>query len=110
MFTLTDPSPERIARFLATQRDAEFTYSEAGATAAKPPAGYDVDRRRTLLGRGDDCFRRACAALRAWRQFDLGWVRATPAETPLAVGATIAVVARVFGVYAANAARIVYVT
>ncbi|MBN9520475.1 DUF1990 domain-containing protein, partial [bacterium] len=38
----------------------------------------------------------------------LGWVEATPADTPLRPGEVVAVVARILGVYWVNACRVVY--
>ncbi|MGC3967359.1 MAG: DUF1990 domain-containing protein [Pirellulales bacterium] len=110
MHSLVWPSTAHVRSFLASQAAAPFTYSAVGATAtgAYPP-GFDVDHRRTEIGVGADCFRRACDALRSWRQFDLGWVRAEPTDTPLAVDALVAVTARFAGVCTTNAARIVYV-
>jgi uncharacterized protein (UPF0548 family) len=41
--------------------------------------------------------------------FNLGWVQLCWPETPIAAGATVSVLAQVFGVWWLNAARIVYV-
>jgi hypothetical protein len=43
MFMIREPSDEDVARFVSSQRDLPFTYSEVGATNATPPAGYNVD-------------------------------------------------------------------
>jgi uncharacterized protein (UPF0548 family) len=110
MHTLAWPSTAEVRKFLASQMGAPLTYSTVGATATGDyPSGFDVDHRRTEIGLGDDCFRRACEAIRNWRQFDLGWVRATPTDTPLAAEALVAVSAKFGGVCTTNAARIVYV-
>lgn len=109
MFLLRRPTDAAVRAFLQAQARLEFTYSECGATAAIPPLGYVVDHTRMQLGSGDETFRRAQACLRRWRQFDLGWLRAFPDDTPIHKDAVVAVVARTLGVWSINAARIVYV-
>ena len=110
MHTIQWPTTEQVRKFLASQMGAPLTYSAVGATATGDYlSGFDVDHRRAEIGLGDDCFRRACEALRGWRQFDLGWVRAMPTDTPLATEALVAVSAKFGGVCTTNAARIVYV-
>ncbi len=98
---------ERIRSFLREQEDAPFSYPEAGATRGPAPSGYVVDHNRVRLGEGEATFLRAAEALRAWRMFDTGWVRLHPSDTPVEVGATVAVVAR-HGVWSLNACRVVY--
>ena len=51
----------------------------------------------------------ARAALERWEHFRLGWVEALPADDTIQPGATVAVVARTFGVWWLNACRVVYV-
>ncbi len=48
------------------------------------------------------------AALRNWKQFDLGWVRMVPSETPIEVGAVVAILTYHFGFWSLNACRVVY--
>jgi uncharacterized protein (UPF0548 family) len=111
LFQLTRPGQRQIDRFLSEQAELPFSYAGIGATAnalALPPA-YDCDRSRVLLGQGAAAFRAACAALRDWRQFDLGWTAALPRETPIEAGRPVAVLARAMGLWTLNAARIVYV-
>lgn len=109
MFQLTRPTQEKIAQFLADQGALPFTYPHVGATANTPPAEYDCDRARFLLGQGQSAFNAGCEALRAWTQFDLGWTAALPRVTPLEKDRCVAVVARALGLWTMNAARIVYV-
>lgn len=109
MFLLRRPTDAAVRAFLQAQARLDFTYSECGATAAIPPLGYAVDRTRVQLGSGDETFRRAQVGLRRWRQFDLGWLRAFPEDTPIRKDEIVAVVARTLGVWSINAARIVYV-
>lgn len=108
MFLPTKPSEERVRQFLSSQHDHPFSYSEVGATREKPPAGYAVDHNRIKLGNGRETFDRAIAALRDWRQFDLGWVRIVLAGTPIKVGAVVAILTQHFGFWSLNACRVVY--
>lgn len=109
MLLFRKPSSSVLDEFRAAQAELDFTYSGVGATAAgTPPAGYVVDRTRIRLGDGEDVFQKAKAALERWEQFRVEWVEACPPDTPLRVGEVVAVVARVLGVWWANACRVVY--
>lgn len=103
------PSPDAIRDFLTAQAGFDVTYATVGATATMPPSGYVVDHTRVRLGDGEQVFHAAQAALARWDHFRLGWVEATPTDTPLKAGEVVAVVARVLGVWWLNACRIVYV-
>ena len=109
MFFLKEPDDFTISAFIADQRDRPFTYSAVGATKGTPPEGFRVDHNRMQLGRGIQVYEEAVAALKRWRQFDLGWVSIVPKNIPLEVGTTVAVKARAFGTWSLNATRIVYV-
>lgn len=109
MFAITEPSDEDVAKFISSQRNVEFTYSEVGATNATPPAGFKVDHNRVQLGHGEATYQRAVDALKKWWQFELGWVTIVPHGVAIEVGATVAVKARAFGTWSLNAARVVYV-
>jgi uncharacterized protein (UPF0548 family) len=110
LFLFDEPSPQRIARFLDAQRDAPFSYDGVGASreGAKAPADYAVDHNRARLGRGRDTFERAVVALYSWRMFDVGWARLEPADAPVEVGTTVAVLARHYGFHSLNSCRISY--
>jgi uncharacterized protein (UPF0548 family) len=108
MFLLRKPSPEAIRRFVSSQREMPFSYPEVGSTAGELPPGYIVDRNRIRLGTGKEAYERAIAALRNWKQFDLGWVRMVPTETPIEVGSVVAILTRHFGFWSLNACRVVY--
>lgn len=108
MFLIREPSEADAAKFVASQRDLPFTYTEVGATNATPPTGYNVDHNRIQLGSGEATYRRAVDVLKNWRHFDLGWVTIAPRGVPVEVGATVAVKARAFGTWSLSATRIVY--
>jgi uncharacterized protein (UPF0548 family) len=108
MFLLKKPSEEVVRHFIASQQNSMFSYSEVGATNKQLPASYTIDHNRIELGTGAETFGRAVAALKEWKQFDLGWVKIVPGETPLEVGAVVAIVTRHFGFWSLNACRVVY--
>ncbi len=97
MLSLRKPSADSMRRCLTAQAKLDFSYSAVGATANQPPAGFVVDRTRIKLGEGERAFEAAKAALRHWRQFDLGWLEAWSPETPIQTGEVVAIVARAIG-------------
>lgn len=103
------PSAIMLRQFLEEQASEDFNYQPAGATAGELPAGYVVDRTRILLGSGELVYESACQALQRWQQFQLGWVEAWPADTPLQCNASVAVLGWAVGFWWLNACRIVYV-
>jgi len=108
MFLLTEPSADQVRRFIESQRDRPFSYPEVGATAGTIPNGYTVDHSRLKLGSGLNTFDCAVAALKDWKQFDLGWVQIVPERTPLAVGETVGVRVKHFGFWSLNACKVIY--
>jgi uncharacterized protein (UPF0548 family) len=108
MFLLTKPSAAQVRHLIAAHRDLPFSYPEIGATRTTPPPGYNIDHNRVHLGVGELCFKQAVSAIRSWKQFDLGWVQALPADTPIEVNAAVGVLARHLGFWSLNVARIVY--
>ena len=109
MFRLNRPNETEIAEFLEKAASMPFSYPEVGASAAKAPAGYNVDHNRRIIGNGMADFELAKNAVRGWKMFDLDWVRVLPDTTPVAVGNTVAIEVSHLGFYSLNAARIVYV-
>jgi len=110
MISLTRPSRETVARFLELQRDQPFTYPNPGATrTGEAPPGFDADHREREIGRGREAFEAACATVRRWEMFHLGWVEICWPDTPVVPGSVVAMVAQFGGVRWINACRIVYV-
>ena len=109
MLFLRRPTAEAIRAFLADQARLDLTYSAVGATGTTPPAGYVVDHTRIKLGEGEKVFAAAKAALERWEQFRLGWLEASPEDTPIKEGQVVAILARSIGLWWLNACRIVYV-
>ena len=109
MFLLRKPSEAAVRRFISSQKDLPFSYEKVGASreGAAPPR-YTVDRYRVRLGEGPEVYARAVEALRGWRQFDLGWVRLLPPYAPIEVGTTVGVLARHYGFWSLNTARVAH--
>lgn len=107
-FYFRPPATETIARFLDDQQARTFSYEAVGATAKTAPAGYTVDHNCIRLGYGTALYQQASAALSRWTMFKLGWVEPYWPTTPIAVGATVGVMAHLPGIYILNACRIVY--
>ncbi len=106
-FRIRSPDEDKVRALLASQAGHPFSYAEVGTTRGAMPDGYASYRGRDELGRGETCFRRAKAALAEWRQLRLGWLDVFPKGVPLKVGETVAVGARIAGVWSLNACRIV---
>ena len=109
MLLARKPSNSKIADFIASQRDREFSYAQVGASRNAPPLGFAVDHNRICLGHGASDFEKAVRCLRSWRMFELRWLHLFWPNTPIEVGSTVAVLANVFGLWSLNACRIVYV-
>ncbi len=109
MLYLSRPNAEAIQDFIASQKDQQFSYADVGATRAQPPKSYTVDHNRVQLGQGSDDFARAKAAIRNWKMFEVAGLTLCYPDTPIAAGATVALLASHFGVWSLNACRIVYV-
>lgn len=112
MILTSPPTNEQIRLFRAEQSELDFTYRSTGAvgaTAGAPPEGFTLDHYRRQLGYGAATYQRARAAIRGWRMFSFDWVSLRENTTPIHAGETVAILAKVVGLYWLNAARIVYV-
>jgi uncharacterized protein (UPF0548 family) len=109
MYSLSKPSNEHIQQFIAEQQRCAFSYAEVGATRQTPPARYTIDHNRIQLGSGAAKFEQAKAAICRWEMFKFSWVQLCWPNTPIKAGATVAVLARILGIWSLNACRIVYV-
>ena len=120
MLSLRKPSPASITGFLRSQRETDvdslplqlvekISRHRSGRDDEGGAAGFNFDETRRTLGQGRACFDRACAALRSWRHFDLGWMGAAPADTPIEIGRDVAILFHAGGLWWLNACRIVKV-
>jgi uncharacterized protein (UPF0548 family) len=109
MFLLSSPNETAVREFLAQRSKSSYSYPEVEATRnGTAPAGYNVDHNRQLLGHGHEVYQRAAEAVRAWKMFDMPWVRLCYTDTPIKTGQDVAIVISHFGFFSLNAARIVY--
>lgn len=110
LIALRAPSDADVGVFLRDQSAAALSYPEVGASRrpAELPAGYRIDRRKEVIGRGDRAFERARAALDGWEMHRGAGVRVVPVEPPRD-GLTVALIVRASGLYATSACRVVYV-
>ena len=109
MFLLRAPSVDEVEKFLTRQQQSAFSYAAIGASATTVPRGYNVDRNRILLGRGENMWRPAMEAIRSWQMFNLPWLHLYWPSAPIQVGTNLALLVQHFGFYSLNAARIVCV-
>jgi len=75
-------------------------------------AAEEVERQRVPeveVSLDDADVERARSALRAWRMLQLGWVEPCWPDTEVKEGMLVGTLARVFGLWAVNVCRIVYV-
>jgi uncharacterized protein (UPF0548 family) len=109
MVLFSRPDESSIRAFLGAQRSEGFSYAHAGASQGPAPNGYTVDHNRIQLGRGPRIFESAANAIRKWKMFEMSWLHLCWPDTPIEMGATVAVLISHFGFFSLNAARIVYV-
>ena len=79
---------------------------DLGNERATAPDDYAWGEWEGELGSGAEVFRQACDAIRDWKQFPEPLIRAEPTETPIAIGETVALQARVGPVHGAFCCRI----
>src|SRR5581483_7287981 len=108
LFFVSRPSNEFLDEFLSQQRDAPFSYQNAGLTKVTATSEFTSDVYRVQLGHGQDLFTKAKAALNDWAMFQLPWVTIYPPRPPLREGSVVAILARGLGFWVLNASRIVY--
>ena len=109
MFLLCKPSSERIKRFISAQGDLDPYDLNSRFDSMEAPRGYTADHNRIELGRGEQVFARATAALARWEMFNMNWLELLPADAPVGKGTTVTVLVRHFGFWSLNACKIVRV-
>ena len=97
MYLFSRPTDARIKAFIESLESDSLSYPEVGATLGTPPAGYDIDNNRILLGRGEQDFERAKTAIREWRMFEVPGMTLCYPDTPIEVRRNIAPLARHLG-------------
>jgi uncharacterized protein (UPF0548 family) len=104
------PSAAEVERLLAVASRAEPTYPEVGATrSGRLPSGYRHDRYERGLGRGEEVFERAAAAVRAWQAQVGAGVEVFPQGARAGDEDTVVLLVRVLGLWATLPCRVLYV-
>lgn len=103
------PGRYEIDRFLDSEAEQRFSYTEIGRSRGPTPSGFTIDQNRIRLGFGTDVFARAKAAVAAWKMFDYPRITLCWPGTPIETGRCVAVLVSHWGFWSLNAARIVYV-
>ncbi len=107
MFLVRRPSRAEIERFLDSSHALPLSYGPIGIVQHGPVAGR-LDEQVVTIGRGEEDFERARAALAGWRHFDIGWVEAFPTHASVDTGTDVAVLIRHLGFWSLNGARVLY--
>ena len=107
MFLTHRPTVLEIEEFLTQSRDLPLSYQPVGLVN-QPSKGFKLDTAAEVIGQGQDAFARARQALRAWRQFELGWVELFPPAPPNEVGTVVAVLIRHQVLWSFKGCRVVY--
>lgn len=109
MFSFFQPSESWVDRLLESHWESSRPYQEVGATLGEAPANYTLDHTRLRIGAGVGTFELVARALSKCRYFETGRTRLRPSEATVREGGVVCVVARHFGFYSLNPARIVRV-
>ena len=110
MFCFNRPTEEFIRNFLRMQSSAPFSYSDVGCTRnPQPMKNYTFHHNRVCLGQGEATFKKAAAAIRQWRMFELSWLSICFPDAPIQVDTIVAVLACPFWPWSLSPCRIIYV-
>lgn len=109
MFSISEPTEQRIHSTLAQQRVLDFSYPEVGASRSEIPQNYRSDCNQVCLGYGSATFSSAVAALLRWDMFGFSGVRLCWPGVPIQAESVVAIVAKHLGVWSLNCCRIVYI-
>lgn len=105
---ISTPTDKALIRHHERQREAQYNYTEVGATRHTFPEDYYCHRTRFYLGQGSACWDAAKVAIDHWEQFSPDWAKVYPKEPPQE-GKPVVVWFNIFGLWWKNSARIVYV-
>ena len=107
MFRLSRPSRRDVDEFLQTSRELPLSYEPIGL-AQQGRSGFRLDQQATIVGAGEQVYRRAVDALHAWAHFDLGWLQLHPRGAAIVPGTVVAVLVQYLGFWSLNGCRVVY--
>ncbi|MCP4440048.1 MAG: DUF1990 domain-containing protein [Aureispira sp.] len=107
--TFKKPSLDTLETWTAKRKGEALSYQHPKATLEKEfPKGFDHDRNKCLLGKGDAIFELAKEGIRNWIIFPKAWIINHPTPLPLEVGQEVAVVFNMLGAWWFNSCRIQY--
>ena len=108
MWMSSPPNHDQVRRWLDAQSRLPLSYVRPGITADEhPPTGFDRDGCRVRLGRGEDVYASAKAAIRGWRMFPTEMARIYWPGAAVEVGTVVGVSLRLGPMRSLNACRIV---
>jgi len=107
MFFVRRPPREAIDRFVRESQELPLSYGPISVVNGETPC-RDLDEAIVTIGRGRTDFDQARAALKAWKQFDIGWVETFPRHAPVEVGTVVAILIQHLGFWSLNGCRVVY--
>lgn len=105
MFSLTRFTDARLKAYCDCHQESE-ALPVGDEFKAGIHAGYLPNRASGVIGQGAEIFSRGRGAIREWRMFP-EWVFLWPERPPVVRGQMVVAGARLLGVWAANACRIV---
>lgn len=110
MFCLRKPAEQFIRDFLQTQAGVPYSYEHVGCTRQMQPIpNFIIDHNRVCLGKGEATFRKAAAAIKQWRMFELSWLSICFSDAPIQADTVVAVLACPFWPWSLSPCRIIYV-
>ena len=95
-------SPNRLEKFVATQREQTVTYDGP----VVPTPGFRFTRTLKPLGDGPNVFDRAVSGLEAWAVYP-SWLTLYPAQPPLKIGTDVALITGLGLLKTVSAVRVV---
>jgi len=119
MLCLRKPSEQDVRQYILDRENSPFSYDLINKTSEHickdsfegdiSLQHYDIDHHRVVIGKGEECFRKAAEALKQWKTFDLPWVTLCFPDTPIEVGSMVAILSYQIGFWVVSFCRIVYV-
>lgn len=107
MITYRPPTPQELQQHLASWQEAPLSYRHREGVENPPFEDFIDDEHRVLLGRGEEVYQRACAALDAWCMFP-PWAVVHPLEAPQKTGQVVAMVTQICGLWWINPCRVLH--
>lgn len=110
MILLFRPREEFVQAAVNSGRRAELTYSQVGVTQrSQCPEGFTPNEWTAIIGNGEHAFESAKEAIKSYSMLQLSWLQRVGPLAPIAADSIVCTLARQFGVYSLNVAKIVYV-